>query len=81
MAGFYPKKLVRSLMKVHGEYRIVPVYCYLLTANRTNVDLDVVPLERRTWTAFTMFGFWFSDAMNAQSWMAPATILAVGLTW
>lgn len=47
----------------------------------TNIDLDVVPYERRTWTAFTMFGFWFSDAMNAQSWEAPATILAVGLTW
>jgi hypothetical protein len=28
-----------------------------------------------------MFGFWFSDAMNAQSWEAPATILAAGLTW
>jgi NCS1 family nucleobase:cation symporter-1 len=48
---------------------------------RTNVDMDVTPIERRTWTPLTMLGFWFSDAMNAQSWEAPASILAVGLTW
>jgi len=28
-----------------------------------------------------MFGYWFSDALNAQSWMAPASIIAIGLTW
>jgi len=69
-------------MKVHGQYiQYLAVWRVCADSTRTNVDLDVVPLERRTWTAFTMFGFWFSDAMNAQSWMAPATILAVGLTW
>lgn len=47
----------------------------------TNIDMDVTPYERRTWTALTMAGFWFSDALNAQSWEAPATILAVGLTY
>lgn len=47
----------------------------------TNIDMDVTPLERRTWTALTMAGFWFSDALNAQSWEAPSSILAVGLTW
>ncbi|KAG4418386.1 hypothetical protein IFR04_008453 [Cadophora malorum] len=47
----------------------------------TNIDMDVTPLDRRTWTAVTMAGFWFSDALNAQSWMAPSSILAVGLTW
>jgi len=47
----------------------------------TNIDCDVTPLERRTWSAWTMFGYWFSDALNAQSWMAPASIIALGLTW
>ncbi|KAH8895898.1 allantoin permease [Thozetella sp. PMI_491] len=47
----------------------------------TNIDCDVTPLDRRTWTAWTMFGYWFSDALNAQSWMAPASIIALGLTW
>ncbi|KAK3690534.1 allantoin permease [Podospora appendiculata] len=47
----------------------------------TNIDCDVTPVERRTWTALTMFGYWFSDALNAQSWMAPASIIAIGLTW
>lgn len=48
---------------------------------RVNIDTDVTPIERQTWTAWTMFGFWFSDAMNAQSWEAPSAILAAGLTW
>jgi NCS1 family nucleobase:cation symporter-1 len=47
----------------------------------TNKDSDVTPLERRTWTSWTILGFWISDAMNAQGWMAPAAIMAVGLTW
>lgn len=46
----------------------------------SNIDMDVTPIERRTWTALTMAGFWFSDALNAQSWEAPASIIAVGLT-
>lgn len=48
---------------------------------RTNIDCDVTPVNRRTWNAFTIFGFWFSDALNAQAWMQPAAILALGLTW
>ncbi|KXT02191.1 hypothetical protein AC578_5958 [Pseudocercospora eumusae] len=47
----------------------------------SNIDSDVTPLERRTWTTWTVFGFWVSDAMNAQGWMAPASIIAVGLTY
>ncbi|KAF7194099.1 putative permease [Pseudocercospora fuligena] len=47
----------------------------------SNIDSDVTPLERRTWTTWTIFGFWVSDAMNAQGWMAPASIIAVGLTY
>ncbi|KAJ8100967.1 permease for cytosine/purines, uracil, thiamine, allantoin-domain-containing protein [Lipomyces tetrasporus] len=47
----------------------------------TNKDNDVTPASRRTWTAFTILGFWFSDALNMQGWEAPASIIAVGLTW
>ncbi|KAJ0420581.1 permease for cytosine/purines, uracil, thiamine, allantoin-domain-containing protein [Aspergillus carlsbadensis] len=43
--------------------------------------MDVTPPERRIWGAWTMLGFWLSDALNAQGWQAPAAILAVGLTW
>ena len=32
----------------------------------SNIDSDVTPIERRTWTSLTIFGFWMSDAMNAQ---------------
>lgn len=47
----------------------------------TNVDSDVTPLDRRTWTSVTVIGFWFSDALNAQGWEAPSSILQLGLTW
>jgi hypothetical protein len=43
--------------------------------------MDVTPQERRIWGSWTMLGFWFSDALNAQGWEAPAAIIAVGLTW
>lgn len=38
----------------------------------TNIDQDVTPIDRRTWTSWTILGFWISDAMNAQG--RPATI-------
>ncbi|KAK4949755.1 hypothetical protein LTR10_011597 [Elasticomyces elasticus] len=47
----------------------------------SNIDLDVTPPERRTWTSWTIFGYWFSDIISIQSWETGSTILAVGLTW
>ncbi|KAK5993552.1 putative permease [Cladobotryum mycophilum] len=47
----------------------------------TNIDLDVTPPERRTWTSWTMLGYWVSDVITIQSWETGSTILAVGLTW
>ncbi|RFU26566.1 hypothetical protein B7463_g9771, partial [Scytalidium lignicola] len=47
----------------------------------TNIDLDVVPIERRTWSAYTIVGYWMSDILNVQSWEIAATVIAVGLTW
>jgi nucleobase:cation symporter-1, NCS1 family len=47
----------------------------------TNIDADVTPLERRTWSTFTVMGFWFSDALNAQGWEGPSSIIQLGLTW
>ncbi|RDW84290.1 allantoin permease [Coleophoma cylindrospora] len=47
----------------------------------TNIDADVTPIERRTWTSSTVLGFWFSDALNAQGWEGPSSIIQLGLTW
>ncbi|RMJ04703.1 hypothetical protein BHE90_004111 [Fusarium euwallaceae] len=47
----------------------------------TNIDLDVTPLERRTWTTLSILGYWLSDILSAQSWQIGASILAIGLTW
>jgi NCS1 family nucleobase:cation symporter-1 len=30
----------------------------------TNIDLDVVPIERRTWSAWTISGYWMSDIVR-----------------
>lgn len=47
----------------------------------SNRDSDVTPLEQRTWSTWTILGFWFSDVLSAQSWASAAAIIAVGLTW
>ncbi|OKL61802.1 hypothetical protein UA08_02318 [Talaromyces atroroseus] len=47
----------------------------------TNIDLDVTPPERRTWTSWAILGYWISDVISVQSWETGSTILAVGLTW
>ena len=47
----------------------------------TNIDLDVTPPARRTWTSLTILGYWFSDVISMQSWETGSTILALGLTW
>ncbi|KAH8687923.1 permease for cytosine/purines, uracil, thiamine, allantoin-domain-containing protein [Tricladium varicosporioides] len=47
----------------------------------TNKDSDITPLEQRTWTTWTMLGFWISDSLSAQGWEGAASIIAVGLTW
>ncbi|KAJ5610558.1 hypothetical protein N7510_007277 [Penicillium lagena] len=47
----------------------------------SNIDSDVTPIERRIWSTWTVLGFWFSDALNAQGWEGAASIIAVGLTW
>lgn len=47
----------------------------------SNLDMDITPPERRTWTSWTMFGYWFSDIISIQSWQTGSTILPLGLTW
>lgn len=47
----------------------------------SNRDTDVTPLERRTWTSWTVLGYWMSDALSVQSWAGASAIIAVGLTW
>lgn len=46
----------------------------------SNRDSDVTPLERRTWSSWTILGYWFSDVLSAQSWSGASAIIAVGLT-
>ncbi|KAM0498364.1 hypothetical protein ACHAPB_006418 [Verticillium nonalfalfae] len=47
----------------------------------TNIDCDVTPVDRRTWSVWTLGLYWGSDALNIQGWMAPAAIMVGGLTW
>jgi len=47
----------------------------------TNIDLDVTPPDRRTWTSITILGYWVSDIISIQSWETGSSILALGLTW
>lgn len=58
-----------------------PVTSFAEEGDWSNVDSDVTPLERRTWGSWSILGFWCSDALNAQGWEGPSSIIAAGLTW
>lgn len=47
----------------------------------TNKDMDVTPMERRTWSSWTMLFYWFSDILTAQSWERGSSVIEAGLTW
>jgi NCS1 family nucleobase:cation symporter-1 len=87
MTAFFQEKVtsvranLKSKTKLSGWVLPRQATSFADEGSWTNIDCDVTPIERQTWTAWTMFGYWFSDALNAQSWMAPASIIAVGLTW
>lgn len=47
----------------------------------TNIDNDVTPFNRRTWSMYTIIGFWASDYLSIQSYENPSAVLTVGLSW
>lgn len=48
---------------------------------RTNIDNDVTPLSRRTWTLYMIIGFWASDYLSIQSYENPSSVISFGLSW
>ncbi|CAK7216776.1 hypothetical protein SEUCBS140593_002984 [Sporothrix eucalyptigena] len=69
--------------KRHKEGWVLPRQPMTFADDTTwsNRDSDVTPLDQRTWTAWTIVGYWFSDVLCAQSWSGASAIIAVGLTW
>ncbi|CAH6723732.1 allantoin permease [[Candida] jaroonii] len=47
----------------------------------TNIDNDVTPFSRRTWTIYTIIGFWASDYLSITSYEGPSSTLIAGLSW
>ncbi|KAH6670291.1 uracil permease [Plectosphaerella plurivora] len=46
----------------------------------TNIDMDPVPLERRTWGKSAFITYWFSDLVTISTWSTGSAILTTGLT-
>ncbi|KAI2617387.1 uracil permease [Hypoxylon sp. NC1633] len=46
----------------------------------TNADQDPVPEDKRTWTASTFIGYWYSDLVTVSTWTAASAIMTTGLT-
>lgn len=69
--------------RLHGRGWVLPreATTFADDGSYSNIDSDVTPLDRRTWTSWTILGFWCSDALNSQGWEAPSSIIAAGLTW
>ena len=75
------KQELRKKSKVEGWVLPKQESSWAPPGTWTNLDLDVTPLARRTWTSLTILGYWISDIISIQSWETGSTILAVGLTW
>ncbi|TFK79768.1 NCS1 nucleoside transporter family [Polyporus arcularius HHB13444] len=50
-------------------------------SRRSNADMEPVPLDKRTWTAFNYIAYWISDAWTVPCWQLASGMLAVGLSW
>ncbi|KAG2059596.1 hypothetical protein BDR06DRAFT_927579 [Suillus hirtellus] len=44
-------------------------------------DLLPVPIEERTWTAFSYVAFWASTSINVGSWMITSSMIVMGMSW
>lgn len=58
--------------KRHASGWILPkeTTSYAPEGKWTNIDLDVTPVERRTWTPVSVLGYWISDIVSEASWKA-----------
>lgn len=75
------KANAKSKKKKHGWILPKQPMTFADETTWSNKDSDVTPLEHRTWSAWTILGYWFSDVLSAQSWSGASAIIAVGLTW
>lgn len=46
----------------------------------SNADMDPVPPERRTWTAWVFVIYWFSDLVTVSTWSGASSVVAAGLS-
>lgn len=46
----------------------------------SNADQDPVPVEKRTWTAWTFVLYWFSDLVTVSTWSQGSSVVAAGLS-
>ncbi|TIA88679.1 hypothetical protein E3P99_02457 [Wallemia hederae] len=47
----------------------------------TNIDLEPVKAENRTWTSMSFINFWISDSININTLMLCQANIVLGLTW
>jgi NCS1 family nucleobase:cation symporter-1 len=47
----------------------------------SNEDVDVVPVEKRTWRTIDFLWLWLSDGANVGTMQQAGSIVALGLSW
>lgn len=73
------KETVKLRLTTHSSWKLPKQNSSIAPDNVwTNVDLDPVPVERRTWGSSAFVTYWFSDLVTISTWSAGSAIITIG---
>ncbi|KAG1862092.1 permease for cytosine/purines, uracil, thiamine, allantoin-domain-containing protein [Suillus subalutaceus] len=73
----FARKVVKALEVPHTHKEGVPSGLQFVSSD----DLLPVPIEERTWTAFSYVAFWWSTVISVPTWMVTSSMIVLGMSW
>ncbi|KAG1776289.1 permease for cytosine/purines, uracil, thiamine, allantoin-domain-containing protein [Suillus placidus] len=73
----FARKVVKALEVPHTHDEGTPSGLQFVSSD----DLLPVPIEERTWTAFSYVAFWGSTSINVSTWMITSGMIVLGMSW
>ncbi|KAG1736145.1 permease for cytosine/purines, uracil, thiamine, allantoin-domain-containing protein [Suillus paluster] len=73
----FARKLIKALEVPHTHEEGASSGLQFVSSD----DLLPVPVEERTWTAFSYVSFWGSTSINVSTWMVTSSMIVLGMSW
>ncbi|KAJ8595846.1 NCS1 nucleoside transporter family [Rhizopogon salebrosus TDB-379] len=73
----FARKVVKALEVPHTQEESSSSGLQFVSSD----DLLPVPVEERTWTAFSYVAFWGSTSINVSTWMITSSLIVNGMSW